>query len=65
MKKPALFGMLFSGFVSVLALVGVSYGTSVAYKFTTRDIPLQFKFLGEAREDIVRFTDINNKGEIV
>ena len=65
MKRPALFGMLFSSLVSVLALVGVSYGATAAYKFTTRDIPLQFEFLGEAEEDIVRFTDINKKGEII
>lgn len=65
MKRLSMFGMLFSGFLSGLALVGVSYGASAAYKFTTRDIPLRFEFLGEAREDIVRFTDINKKGEIV
>lgn len=65
MKRPALFGTLFSSLVSVLALVGVSYGATVAYKFTTRDIPLQFEFLGEAEEDIVRFTDINKNGELI
>lgn len=47
------------------ASLGVSYGASAAYKFTTVDVPLEFTFLGQSREDIVRFTDINKKGEIV
>ena len=63
--KPTIRGMLFSGFLSVLALIDLSYAASAAYKFTIRDIPLRFEFLGEGREDIVRFTDINKKGEIV
>ncbi len=65
MKRPTMAGIIFGGLVSFSALVAVSYGATAAYKFTTRDIPLQFRFLGEAREDTVRFTDINNKGEIV
>jgi hypothetical protein len=29
------------------------------------DIPLHFTFLGQQRDDIVRLTDVNNKGELV
>jgi len=65
MKKSALYGTVLSGFVSLFVLVDVSYGASAAYNFTTRDIPLQFSFLGETREDIVRFTDINKNGELI
>jgi uncharacterized membrane protein len=65
MNRPALIGLLFGWFLSFSALVDVGNGASGAYNFTTQDIPLQFQFLGEAREDIVRFTDINKKGEII
>jgi hypothetical protein len=65
MKKTAMLGMLFSGFLSFSALPGVSHGASAGYKFTIVDVPLEFTFLGQSREDIVRFTDINKKGEIV
>ena len=65
MKTPGIVVMILSGFLSFSALIGVGYGASAAYKFTTQDIPLRFNFLGEVREDIVRFTDINRKGEII
>lgn len=65
MRTSAVVGVLFGVFISSSALIGVSNGASAAYKFTIRDIPLRFNFLGEAREDIVRFTDINKKGELV
>ena len=65
MRTSAVVGLLLGVFLSSSALLGVSNGASAAYKFTTRDIPLRFNFLGEVREDIVRFTDINKKGEIV
>ena len=65
MRTSAVVGLLLGVFLSSSALLGVSNGASAAYEFTTRDIPLRFNFLGEAREDIVRFTDINKKGEIV
>ena len=65
MRTSAVVGLLLGVFLSSSALLGVSNGASAAYEFTIRDIPLRFNFLGEAREDIVRFTDINKKGEIV
>ena len=65
MKKSAMLGTLFSGLLMFSASLGVSHGASAAYKFTTVDVPLEFTFLGQSREDIVRFTDINKKGEIV
>jgi len=58
-------GLLVGTFFSLAALVDVSYGAEVAYKFTTVDIPLHFTFLGQERNDIVRLTDINNNGEMV
>ena len=65
MKKSAMLRILLSGFLMFSASLGISYGATAAYKFTTVDVPLEFSFLGQAREDIVRFTDINKKGELV
>ena len=64
MRKSSLIGMLLVSF-SAFTLVGRSYGATAAYEFTTKDIPIRFTFLQETQEDIVRFTDINKKGEII
>jgi hypothetical protein len=58
-------GLLLGTFLSLAALVGVSYGADAAYNFTIMDIPLHFTFLGQERDDIVRLTDVNNKGQLV
>jgi hypothetical protein len=65
MRKSSILGMLLAGFLSFFTLVSPSYGATVAYKFITQDIPIQFTFLQETQEDIVRFTDMNKKGEII
>src|SRR6185503_335634 len=64
MRQSSLLGMLLVSF-SAFTLVGRSYGATAAYEFTTKDIPIRFTFLQETQEDIVRFTDINKKGEII
>src|SRR4029077_4420233 len=43
-------------------LLGVSHAADIAYKFEIVDMPLHIMFLGEPRDDIVRLTDIDNKG---
>jgi uncharacterized membrane protein len=58
-------GLLVGTLLSLAALVDVGYGAEAAYKFKTVDIPLHFTFLGQQRDDIVRLTDINNKGQMV
>ena len=70
MKQLGMFGQVVVGlwvgtFLSLAALVGASYGADAAYNFTTMDIPLHFTFLGQERDDIVRLTDVNNKGQLV
>ena len=65
MEKSSILGMLLAGGLSLCTSVSLSYGASAAYKFTTKDISVQFTFLQETQEDIVRFTDINKKGDIV
>jgi uncharacterized membrane protein len=64
MRRSSILGMLLASFSS-LTLMGPSYGANAAYKFTTKDVPIEFTFFQETREDIVRFTDINKKGEII
>ena len=70
MKQLGMFGQVVVGlwvgtFLSLAALVGAGYGADAAYNFTTMDIPLHFTFLGQERDDIVRLTDVNNKGQLV
>src|SRR5436189_6488497 len=70
MKQLGMFGQVVVGlwvgtFLSLAALVGASYGADAAYNFTTMDIPLHFTFHGQERDDIVRLTDVNNKGQLV
>src|SRR5207244_12151527 len=70
MKQLGMFGQVVVGlwvgtFLSLAALVGASYGADAAYNFTTMDIPLHFTFLGQERDDIVRLTAVNNKGQLV
>jgi len=40
-----------------------AYAQEAEFKFKVVDIPLHFSFQGQERQDIVRFTDINNSGE--
>jgi uncharacterized membrane protein len=61
----AVIGLLLGTFLSSPALVDVSYAAEVTYKFKTVDTPLHFTLLGEPQEDILRITDINNKGELI
>jgi uncharacterized membrane protein len=52
-------------FLSLASLPGISHAADIAYKFEILDIPLHFTFLGEKRKDIVRLTDIDDKGRMV
>jgi probable HAF family extracellular repeat protein len=70
MRTVSVFGqivlsLLVGALASLAALVSASYGADAAYKFTVVDIPLHFTFLGQQRDDIVRLTDINNKGQLI
>ncbi len=60
-----ILGLLLGTLLSLGVLIGISYGAEAAYNFRTLDIPLQFTFLGQQRNDIVRLTDINDKGQTV
>jgi hypothetical protein len=69
MKALSVFGQIVIGlligtFLSLALLVGMSYGAEIVYKFKPVDIPLHFMFHGQQREDIVRLTDLNNKGDL-
>lgn len=68
MKKVSLFSqvaVISSGiFLFLAVLLGVSHAADIAYKFEIVDMPLHIMFLGEPREDIVRLTDIDNKGRM-
>ena len=68
MKKVSLFSqvaVISSGiFLFLAVLLGVSHAADIAYKFEIVDIPLHITFLGEPRDDIVRLTDIDNKGRM-
>jgi uncharacterized membrane protein len=68
MKKVSLFSqvaVISSGiFLFLAVLLGVSHAADIAYKFEVMDIPLRIMFLGERRDDIVRLTDIDNKGRM-
>jgi hypothetical protein len=63
--RQVIVGLLIGTLLSLAVLIGVSYGGEVEYKFRIVDIPLQFTFLGQQRDDIVRLTDINDKGQTV
>jgi uncharacterized membrane protein len=54
-------GLLIGCFL--FAAEGPTYAQEAPYKFKVEDIPLEFSFQGQNRQDIVRFTDINNNGE--
>jgi len=51
--------------LSLVVLAADAYGADAPYKFTVTDVPLHFTFLGQEREDIVRLSDIDNKGQLV
>lgn len=63
--RQVIVGLLIGTLLSLAVLIGVSYGGEAEYKFRIVDIPLQFTFLGQQRDDIVRLTDINDKGQTV
>src|SRR5262245_25146884 len=42
---------------------GTVYAQEAPYNFKIVDIPLRISIAGQERQDIVRFTDINNNGE--
>ena len=68
MKKVSLFSQvagISSGiFLFLAVLPGISHAADLAYKFEIVDIPLHITFLGEPLDDIVRLTDIDNKGRM-
>jgi len=55
--------------VSTLTLAVVwstpAFGQDAPYKFKTADIPIRFSFLGQTRDDILRFVDVNNQGVVI
>jgi hypothetical protein len=52
-------------FVLSLWLAAKAWSAPASYTFMTVDIPLTVTVYGEIRHDIVRLTDINNRGELV
>jgi len=44
---------------------GVSAAADYAYQFEKVDIKVRVSFLGEQRDDIVRLTDLDNKGQLI
>jgi uncharacterized membrane protein len=58
-------GLLLGSLLSLAALVTVSYGADAPYKFKITDIPVHFTFNGREVDDIVRLTDLNDKGILV
>src|SRR5438094_827019 len=65
MKKLSLIGLSMGIILSLASLPGIGNAADIAYKFETLDIPLHVTFLGERRNDIVRLTDIDDKGQMV
>lgn len=69
MKKLSLLqtviGLSMGILLSLASLPGISHAADIVYNFTVLDIPLHFTFLGERRNDIVRLTDIDDKGQMV
>ena len=53
-----------AGFFLSLA-TGVSGAADYAYRFERVDIKVHVRFQGEQREDIVRLTDLDNKGQMI
>jgi uncharacterized membrane protein len=68
MKQVSLFSQVaaisIGVFLFLAVLLGVSHAADIAYKFEIVDMPLHVMFLGNPRDDIVRLTDIDNKGRM-